>query len=113
MKKELQNMIAHADYKPMGVFYKLIFVPNGVYKGMFGPNGYDDIMILGYDGEGWYVVSKFGDKFDIYETGPGFNVDIPSNLGVPVIWFNKPILIDNRLDISSVVGEVVDKGYKL
>ena len=34
-----------------------------------------------------------------------FNLDIPTEYGVPCIWFDKPIYIDNSLGTSNVFGE--------
>lgn len=108
MTDKLKNLISNAPKKPVGTFDKLMFVSNGIYDGFWGENGYDHILILGWERatNEWFKVSEYGDKFDIYETGPWFNLDIPTDYGVPVIWFNRPIHINNSLGVSNVVGKL-------
>ena len=108
MTDKLRKLIDNATFRPVGTFDKLMFVSTGKYDGFWGINGYDNILILGRIGNTWYKVSDYGDKFDIYKTGAGFNLDIPTEYGVPCIWFNRPIHIDNTLGVSSVVGELVE-----
>lgn len=107
MTDKLQKLIDSVPFRPVGTFEKLMFVSAGKYDGLWGINGYDNLLILGGIGDNWYKISDYGDKFDIYKTGVGFNLDIPTEYGVPRIWFNKPVYIDNRLGISSVVGKLV------
>lgn len=107
MTDELRKLIDNATFKPVGDFEKLMFVSTGIYDGFFGISGYDNILILGLIDNTWYKVSDYGDKFDIYQTGTAFNLDIPTEYGVPCIWFNIPIHIDNTLGVSSVVGTLV------
>ena len=109
MTDKLRKLIDNATFRPVGTFDKLMFVSTGKYDGFYGINGYDNILILGGIGNTWYKVSDYGDKFDIYKTGAGFNLDIPTEYGVPCIWFNRPIHIDNTLSVSSVVGELVEE----
>lgn len=109
MTDKLRELIDNAPFRPVGTFDKLMFVSTGKYDGFWGVNGYDNILILGWERETdqWYKVSDYGDKFDIYKTNTGFNLDIPTEYGVPCIWFNRPIHIDNTLGVSNVVGELV------
>ena len=100
-----KELIEKSQYKPEGWFTSLMFVSNGVYNGFWGKNGYDNILILGFSDGKWYIVSKYGDVFNIYNSLMNFNLDIPTEYGVPRIWFDKPIYIDNSIDISSVVGK--------
>ena len=111
MIDKLKELIDNAPFRPVGTFDKLMFVSTGIYDGFWGVNGYDNILILGWERETgqWYKVSDYGDKFDIFKTGEGFNLDIPTDYGVPCIWFNKPIFIDNTLGVSNVVGELVEE----
>lgn len=109
MTDELRKLIDNATFRPVGTFDRLMFVSTGIYDGFWGINGYDNILILGGIGDTWYKVSDYGDKFDIYKTGAGFNLDIPTEYGVPCIWFNRPIYIDNTLGVSSVVGKLVEE----
>lgn len=110
MTDKLRELIDNAPRRTKGTYDKLMFVSNGAYDGFWGANGYDHILILGWVRETnqWYTVSQYGDKFDIFKTDSWFNVDIPSDYGVPCIWFNKPIYINNELSTSNVVGELVD-----
>lgn len=111
MTDKLRKLIDNATFRPVGTFDKLMFVSNGTYDGFWGVNGYDHILVLGWERKTntWYRISAYGDKFDIYKTGAGFNLDIPTEYGVPCIWFNRPIYIDNTLGVSSVVGELVEE----
>lgn len=107
MKKALKELIEGAEVRKVGYFDLLMFVSNGVYDGFWGKNGYDKILILGYDKneEKWYKVSDNGDIFNIYRVGyNSFDVEIDSRFGVPTIWFNKPVYIDNSMELSSVTG---------
>ena len=105
MTEELKILIENAPIKRVGYFDKLIFVSNGVYDGFYGINGYDSILIMGLSDGQWCIVSDYGDKFDIYTDRMSFNLDIPTEYGVPCIWFDKPVYIDNSMMLSSVVGE--------
>ena len=111
MTDKLKELIDNAPFRPVGTFDKLMFVSTGKYDGFWGVNGYDNILILGWKRktDQWYKVSDYGDKFDIYKTNTEFNLDIPTDYGVPCIWFSRPIFIDNRIGVSSVVGELVNK----
>lgn len=111
MTEQLKELIENAPLKTVGVYDKLMFVSNGIYDGFWGANGYDHILVLGWERETntWYRISAYGDKFDIYKTNSAFNLDIPTDYGVPCIWFNKPIYIDNSLGVSNVVGELVER----
>lgn len=106
MTDKLKQIIEKATRKNSGTFRTLIFIPNGVYNGFWGPNGYDNIMILGQELRGsdeWFVISTTADVFNCYHS-KSFNVDIPSDLGVPVIFFDEPVQIDNELDGSNVIA---------
>ena len=110
MKKALKELIAEAPMKEKGTFQQLMFVSNGVYDGFWGKNGYDNIMILGYDAKDkkWYKVSDKGDVFNIFGKMKSFNLDIESKYGAPTIWFNNPIHIDNSDGLSTITGKIVD-----
>lgn len=106
MTDKLKKIIKNATRKNSGTFRTLIFIPNGEYNGFWGPNGYDNIMILGQELRGsgeWFVISTTADVFNCYRC-KSFNVDIPSDLGVPVIFFNEPVQIDNEFDLSNVIA---------
>jgi len=119
MKKALKELIENAPKKTVGTFDALMIISNGVYDGFYGKNGYNNILILGRvrvnEESTWYKVSEYGDKLDILSreiTHCPFNLDIPTKYGVPVIWFDYPIYIDNSLEISSVLGEIRKKENK-
>ena len=106
MTVKLKKIIENAPVKKAGTFVALMFIPNGEYNGFWGPNGYDNIMILGQEkhrGDEWVVISKTADVFNCYD-GKGFNIDIPSDLGVPVMFFNEPVEINNELYLSNVIA---------
>ena len=109
MTDALKELRENAPKRRTGTYDKLMFVSNGIYDGFWGVNGYDNILILGWVRETneWYKVSEYGDKFDIMRIESWFNLDIPSEYGVPCIWFDKPIYINNELGVSNVMGELV------
>lgn len=106
MKKALKELLEHAPVKLAGDFSSFIAIPNGRYKGFWGDNGYDNIILLGLscEDERWYKISEYVDIFDI-ESIRYVNIDIPHEYGVPRIWFRQPIHIDYRIQISSVSGK--------
>lgn len=108
MRKALKKIIDTAEERSVGYFDSLMFVSNGIYNGLFGKNGYDNILILGYvrSEQKWFIISKYDDVFSIYQLNGTFKLEINSEYGVPTIWFNKPVYIDNSMHLSSVVGEL-------
>lgn len=110
MKKALKELIAEAPMKTKGTFSVLMAVPNGIYNGFFGKNGYYNIMLLGLDAEDkeWYKISDKGDLFYISRTMMSFDLDISTTYGVPTISFGKPVYIDNSQELSTITGEIVD-----
>ena len=104
MTDALKALIDNAQIRTVGYFSKLMFVSNGIYDGFYGINGYDNILILGLSDGEWWKVSEYGEKFDIYQDVMSLNIDIPTEYGVPCIWFHSPVFIDNSLGLSSVVG---------
>ena len=112
MTEDLKKLIECSPHKSTGYFRELMFVSNGIYDGMWGVNGYDYILILGYDIESndWCIITDCADKFDIFNLeNVHFNLDIPSDYGVPRIWFRKPIYINDMLQLSNVVGEIKEE----
>lgn len=108
MTDKLKEIIENAPVKTRGAFRCLFFLTNGEYDGFWGKNGYDNISVFGYDGDlqEWCKVSAYADKFDIFKVEGNFNLHIPHDLGIPVIWFDKPVYIDNTLMLSNVVGKI-------
>lgn len=108
MRKALKEIIDTAEERSVGYFDLLMFVSNGIYNGFWGKNGYDKILILGYVRSElkWFIISRDDDVFSIYQLNGTFNLDINSEYGVPTIWFNKPVYIDDSMHLSSVIGEL-------
>ncbi len=109
MTDKLKEIIENAPVKTSGAFRCLFFLSNGEYDGFWGKNGYDNIMIYGFDDDlkEWCKIAAYADKFDIFSIEKdGFNLHIPHDLGIPVIWFNKSVYIDNTLMLSNVVGRL-------
>lgn len=105
MTDKLKELIEKATYKPIGDFSSLMFVSNGEYDGFWGKNGYDNVLILGYEKDEWYKISEYGDAFCIGLGSMGFDLDIPSDYGIPRICFHKLIHIDAHEKLSTVFGE--------
>ena len=109
MTKKLKELIENAERKPNGLYDMLLIVPNGIYTGIWGKNGFDNILLLGYERKTtkWCVIAEEqSDKLDIENLfNEHFELDIPSDYKVPRIWFRNPIRI-NYNGISSIVGEV-------
>jgi hypothetical protein len=112
MTDKLKELIENAPVKRKGTFKNLMIVSNGAYDGFWGENGFNSIILLGLDVEtkSYVKVTDYADVFDIFNVGEhiNFNLDIPTEYGVPRISFSKPVCIDNELNISSVVGEVTE-----
>lgn len=110
MTDKLKELIEKAPVKRKGTFKNFMIVSNGAYDGIWGENGFNSIILLGFDveTEEYVKITDYADVFNIYNVGEsvGFNLDIPTEYGVPRIWFSKFITIDNELNISSVNGEV-------
>ena len=110
MTDELKALIENAEYREVGDYDILMIVPNGIYDGFWGVNGYDNIMLLGKvrEEDKWYIVSDKGaDVLDIERIGDAtFHLDIPSKYGMPTIWFRTPIHIDRTTPISSITGVI-------
>lgn len=107
MTDELKKLIEEAPHIHSGKFATFMIVSNGQYDGFWGVNGYDNILILArpWRKDKWYILSTEADVFSVWYCS-SFNLDIPSEYGVPRIWFDKPIEIDYKLKISSVMGYV-------
>lgn len=106
MTDKLKEIIENAPIKKKGKFVALMFISNGEYNGFWGFNGYDSMLVLGQEdnrSEGtWYKVATTADVFQAVKL-ESVSIDIPSDLGVPVMFFHEPIEIDNCLDLSSIL----------
>lgn len=112
MKKALKELIENSEsLKGEKLFTRIMFISNGIYKGFWGENDYNNIIILGleYKTNKWYRITgknQHCDVFIIYKCSMSFNLDIPREYGIPSMWFDKPIKINNDLQLSSVVGNI-------
>ena len=114
MTNELTKLIKEAPRIQSGKFSTFMIVPNGVYDGFWGVNGYDNILILArpYKEDKWYKLATEVDKFTVFDFKnhhATFNLDIPSQYGVPRIWFDTPIEIDYSIPTSDVMGYVKER----
>ena len=107
MTDKLKEIIENAPVKKAGTFVALMFIPNGEYNGFWGHNGYNNILLLGQEanreGGTWYKIATSADVFQMahYES---VSIDIPTELGVPVLFVPEGIEIDNTLELSSVLA---------
>lgn len=112
MTDELTKLIKDAPYIYSGKFSMFMIVPtNEIYDGFWGVNGFDNILILAkpWKEDKWYKLTTSVDKFTIFDFKnhhATFNLDIPSEYGVPRIWFDTPIEIDYSIPTSDVMGYV-------
>lgn len=108
MTKALKELLENAPIVNEGTFRKLMFISNGMYNGIWGKNGYDNMWVLGCDMDGkWCKLGGCIDVFTIYHTNGCLTIDIDHRYKVPAIWFNDAIHINYPLDISSMTGELV------
>lgn len=107
MKKALKELIENAADKCEGYFKSFIFIPDGIYNGVWGKNGYDKMIILGYEVKlkMWCRITYKYTQTDVFSIFKpiGFNVHIRHDLGVPEIFLDKPIRIDNTLQLSQIL----------
>ena len=106
MTDELKKLIEDAPSIHSGKFDSFMVVPNGQYDGFWGVNGYDNILILArpWEEDKWYKLATKADVFSVYGNCSSFHLAIPSQYGVPRIWFNNPIEIRHELPTARVLG---------
>lgn len=107
MTDELKKLIEDAPHIHSGKFAAFMIVPNGQYDGFWGVNGYDNILILArpWKEDKWYKLATEADVFSVCDCSSSFNLDIPSQYGVPRIWFNNtPIEIDYSIPTANIIG---------
>ena len=98
MRKALKELVDHVQIKRSGEFYAFMFLPNGKYKGFFGPNGYEYIRCLGK----WYLITSEIDAIHFFDAGY-VNIEISELYGVPCLWTNYPIKINYDGLTSSLI----------
>lgn len=97
MTDAFKELVENAPVRKSGLFNRFMFASNGIYDGFWGKNGYDNIVVLGQavDDEVWYKIACEVDVFNIgFESYTSVSIDIPSEFGVPCLFFHKPIQID-------------------
>ena len=105
MKKALKELVENAEVKMVGEFRAFLTIPNGIYDGFWGKNGYDNILLLGYSSEDgkWYRIADTIDAIHL-SYPPSLNWEISSKYGVPCFWSNTPISIEYDGSTSSLIA---------
>lgn len=110
MKKKLKELIENAPFKGVGTFTEFLLIPtNKEYDGFWGKNGYNNVIVLGYNKkeEVWCKVSYEQCDNMFISNIRNFNMDIPRDLGCIRIWFND--VIELSPPASSVIGVIKEK----
>lgn len=98
MTDAFKELVKNAPLRTSGLFYRFMFASNGIYDGFWGKNGYDNIILLGQaaDDETWYRIASEIDVLQVYRIGANgmVSVDIPSEYGVPCLFFDKPLRVN-------------------
>lgn len=99
MKKALKELIENAPRRDCGEYISFLVIPtNKAYNGFWGRNGYNDIIVLGYDKKEdmWYRLDSDGesDVFDIMQIY-AVNIDVPSEYGCIRICLSEPVEISH------------------
>lgn len=98
MTDAFKELVENAPVRKSGLFNGFMFVSNGIYDGFWGKNGYDNIVVLGQavEDDAWYKIACEVDVFIIAFKEPytSVSIDIPSEFGVPRLFFHKPIQIN-------------------
>lgn len=97
MKKALKELIENAKRRNVGEYISFLVIPtNKAYNGFWGRNGYNDIIVLGYDKntKKWYRLDSEGesDTFDILQIYK-VNIDVPREYGCIRIHLPEPVEI--------------------
>lgn len=111
MKKKLKELIENSPYRQVGDYDYLMTISNGIYKGFWGKNGYNNILVLGRDWKTlkWYKITDDVDVLRIENIGRyGLNVEIPTEYGMPCMWFHTPIHIED-MKISTLSGKIINE----
>ena len=108
MKKALKELVANAGWKRNGKFRAFMTIPNGIYDGFWGKNGYDNILFLGQsveDGK-WYKIADEIDAIHFFSP-PSLNWEINSKYEVPSFWTDIPVQVNyDGLTSSLIIFEV-------
>lgn len=108
MTDAFKELVENAPVRTSGLFNGFMFSSNGIYDGFWGKNGYDNIIVLGQAAEDdvWYRIACEVDIFNIAfkESYTSVSIDIPSEFGVPRLFFHKPIPINYDGIVSSILS---------
>lgn len=111
MKKALKEIIENAELKREGKFDAFMAIPNGVYNGFWGKNGYDNILFLGQSAEDgkWYKIAEYIDVVTFCGAWQ-LSIDIKSENGVPHFWSRIPFEVSYDGVVSNLIIERDSKG---
>ena len=108
MTDAFKKLVENAPVRKSGLFSRFMFASNGIYDGFWGKNGYDNIVVLGQavDDKVWYKIACEVDVFNISfkESFTSISIDIPSEFGVPCLFFHKPIQINYDGFVSALLS---------
>lgn len=106
MNKKIKELIESAPISREGTFNNFLIIPSGEkYNGVWGKNGYNNIILLGkkLTDAKWYNITESADSV-MFSKIRNVNFDIPSDTNCVRFWFDEPIRIDNRLNLSTLIG---------
>ena len=114
MKKALIEILENSEEKRTGLFDAILILSGNKYNGFWGENGYNNLIIIGEiwqneDSPRYYIIVKNCecDVFQVWESGGYFNMDIPSNLGIPRFWFTGYKIKINYDGLSQCSAELI------
>lgn len=110
MTDKLKDIIANAEQAHEGFFYReFLIIPKGTkYDGIWGINGFDEMLILAgeLETDKWAIVTDYSDAFNIINCGGSINFDVPSKYDCLRIWFDAPI------ELTSITSSVLSLGHQ-
>lgn len=106
MTNKLKAIIAKAKPGDYGLYDEFLVIPtNKPYNGFFGPNGYNNLIILGRklrSGEEFKRLCL--DECDVlWLQTYSVNIDVPTDLECIRIWLDRPVCISDT-SISTIIG---------
>ena len=110
MTDEIKKLIASAPIRREGYFSSFLIIPSGEkYGGFWGENGYNNIILLGGNCEGWFNITDSADSV-MFSGIKHINFDVPNENNSVRFWFDEPIYINNELNLSTLLGRPAEKG---
>lgn len=111
MTKVLQELIKNAKPYNNEVLCSLLVIPSGkLYKGFWGQNEYNQIILIGCDKENHYLIST-GCQHDVLNcfNAIGLSIDIPHEYNCVRLFdiCNKGFIVDNK--VSSLLIKPVEE----